>query len=174
MKKHAVVVLLVFALAVLISGCAKRVMQDGKQVAIFVLSDRGIAQNTMSEGERDDRNKVGEFMEEDLLRVLQDEGYLATLIQNQNQFVPGTARYLLVVKIEMVRLVGGTSRFFLGRLGGPTILATRYEMFASINSPPAFVSNDKEATTEKWYYSPQELDQRFVKKLNTYMSGKSK
>jgi hypothetical protein len=173
MKKHTMVVLVVFALAVFISGCAKRVMQDGKQVTIFVLSDRGIVSSNMSGSERDDRNEVGQFMEEDLLKTLQDEGYLATLIQDRNQFVPGTARYLLVVKIETLRLVGGASRFFLGRLGGPTILATRYEVFAS-NNTLAFVANDKEATTEKWYYSPQELNQRLVKKINTYMKEKSK
>lgn len=172
MKKHAVIFSAVFVIAAFIIGCGPKspVMQDGKQVAMFVLSDRGI-NNGLKESERNDHNEVGQFMEEDLLNTLKHEGYNATLIQNRDQYVQGPANYLVIVKIDMLRLVGRSARYWLGYAAGPTILHTHYEVSGAGNKT-TLAYKDEDSTTRDWSSSPREVNERLVKKINDYVVGK--
>jgi hypothetical protein len=174
MKRWFFAVAVVSIIASFIFGCAPKapVMQDGKQVAMFVLSDRGI-KNGMKEDESKDRNEMGQFIEEDLINTLKHEGYNATLIQKQSQNVRGRANYLVTVKIIELRLVGRASRTWLGITTGPTILKNHFEVSGSGNKL-SLSYEDEDSTTGDWTRSPQELNQRLVQKINDKLVGKSK
>ena len=129
MKKRIVEVVLVAMIAAFIAGCAAKapVMQDGKQVGIFILSDRGIKEG-MKEEERKDRDEMGQFMEEDLIDMLKHEGYNAILIKSPDQHIAGSANYLITVRISDLRLVGRAARGWGGFMAGPTVLKNHYEV----------------------------------------------
>jgi hypothetical protein len=174
MKKQFLSVAGVAIIAAFLFGCAAKapVMQDGKQVAIFVLSDRGIKANT-KEDERKDRNEMGQFIEEDIVNTLKHEGYTATLIQNRNQYVKGATNYLVIVRINDLRLVGRAARGFAGFTAGPTILKSHFEV-SGASGKIALSYDDEDTTTQDWTNSPRELNERLVKKINEKLAGKSK
>jgi hypothetical protein len=174
MRKFALAAGAVFVIIFFIAGCASKapVLQEGKQVAIFVLLDRGIKEG-MEDNERNDRNEVGQFMEEDLVKTLKHEGYNATLVRNSNEYVQGPANYFVSVKINMLRLVGSASRFWLGYYPGPTILNAHYEVSGSGNKL-TLAYDDDDSTTRDWTNSPRDLNQRLVQKVNNGLVGKSK
>jgi hypothetical protein len=159
----------------LIFGCGPPkppVIRDSKQVAIFVLSDRGI-KSGMTEDESKDRNEMGQFMEENLVDLLKHEGYNTTLIQNMNQDVQGPENYLIAFRINNLRLVGKGSRFWIGMMGGPTILECHIEVSGS-SGKLSMSYDDEDTTTGDWTNSPRELNERLAKKINDRLVGKSK
>lgn len=157
----------------LIAGCGKSpVMQYGKQVNIFVVADRGI-KSGMTEDERNDRNEVAEFMEKDLAKKLKHEGYLATPIQDRSRYIEGDVNYLVAVRIDMLRLVGGASRYWLGYAPGPTILHIQCEAVGP-NKKQLFNYTDEDSTIRDWQLSPRELNERLVNRINDVIIGKSK
>jgi len=174
MKKQFLSVAAVAMIAAFMFGCAAKapVMQDGKQVAIFVLSNRGIKADT-KEDERKDRNEMGQFIEEDLVNSLKHDGYNTTQIQNQNQYVKGSTNYLATVRINDLRIVGRAARSFAGFTAGPTILKNHYEI-SGASGKIALSYDDEDSTIHDWTNSPRELNQRFMTKINEKLAGKSK
>jgi hypothetical protein len=137
-----------------------------------VVADPGI-KDGMTENERNDRNEVGEFMEKDLVKKLKHEGYNATLIRDRSQYVQADSNYLVNVKISMLRLVGGASRFWLGYATGPTILHTQCEAISPSNKQ-LFDYTDEDSTIRDWQLSPKELNERLVNRINETIIGKSR
>jgi hypothetical protein len=174
MKKQVVLIVVVALMAALFIGCAAKapVMQGGKQVALFVLSDRGIKAG-MKEMEISDRNEMGEFLEEDIISELKHEGYNAVLIKNRSQYVQGPANYLVSVRIIDLRLVGGGARYWAGATVGPTVLKAHYEVSGSSNKV-ALSYDDEDTTFRDWSDAAKELNDRLAKKLNEKFLGKSK
>lgn len=173
MKKQILKVVIVATIAAFIAGCAAKapVMLDGKQVGIFVLSDRGI-KDGMKEEERKDRDEMGQFMEEDLIEALKHEGYNATLIKSHDQYIAGSANYLIIVRIINLRLVGRASRIWVGAMAGPTILENHYEVSGQ-SGKVAMSYDDDDITSYDWKRSPHELNGRLVNKINEKLTGKS-
>ena len=175
MKKWFVAAAVAVMVLALIIGCRPQkppVMQDSKQVAIFVLSDRGI-KSGMKEDEVKDRNEMGQFMEENMIETLKREGYNATLIQNRSQYVSSLSNYLVSMKINDLRLVGRASRGWGGLIAGPTILKSHYEV-AGTSKKLSLSYDDEDTTTGDWTNSPRELNDRLVKKINDRLVGKTK
>lgn len=175
MKNRFFAVALAVTVVALIFGCGgpkPPVMQDGKQTAIFVLSDRGITSG-MKEDESKDRNEMGQFMEENLIKTLKHEGYNATLIQNRNQYVPGSANYLVIVRINDLRLVGGAARYWGGLMAGTTVLKNHYEVSGS-SGKLSLSYDDEDSTTRDWTKSAEELNERLVNKISDKLVGKSR
>jgi len=172
MKQRIMTIIAIAATATFINGCAPKapVIQDGRQVSVFVLSDRGI-KSGMNENERNDHNEMGQFIEEDLIRELTHEGYNATLIKGRNQYVQGPANYLITVKILHLRLVGRASRAWLSYTTGPTVLKNHYEVSGSKLN---LSYDDDDSTTQDWTSSPRELNKRLVQKINDKLVGKPK
>jgi hypothetical protein len=174
MKKSFFTVTAVAVIAAFVLGCAPKapVIKDGKQVAIFVLSDRGI-KSGMKEDERKDRNEMGQFLEENIIDTLKHEGYNATLIKNKGQYVQGSVNYLVAVRINDLRLVGRSARGWGGMIAGPTILKLHYDVTAPGNK--TFASyDDEDTTTGDWTNSPRTLNQRLADKLNDKLAPKTK
>ena len=174
MKKLVLVLAVVVSLTAIMAGCVKKppVLQDGKQVAVFILSDRGITAG-MKEDERNDRNEMGKGMEEDMVRWFSQQGYNATQIQNSNQYVKGPANYLVTVKIKELKLVGRNARAWLGIAAGPTILKNHYEVSGASNKL-ALSYDDEESTMRDWVAAPNEMTIRLWRKFDESLVGKSK
>jgi hypothetical protein len=175
MKKLVLVLAVVVSLTAIMFGCAGKkppVMQDGKQVAIFILSDRGITAG-MKEDERNDRNEMGQGMEEEMVRWLSQQGYNTTLIQNRTQYVQGSSNYLVTVKIKELKLVGRSARAWMGMTAGPTILKNHYEVSGSSNKL-ALSYDDEESTVRDWMAAPQEMTVRLWRKIDEKLIGNSK
>jgi hypothetical protein len=174
MKKRVVLIVVVALMAALFIGCAAKapVMQGGKQVTLFVLSDRGI-KDGMKEMERNDRNEMGEFLEEDLVSTLKHEGYNAVLIKNRSQNVQGSANYLVDVRIIDLRLVGRGARYWAGVTVGTSMLKNHYEVTGSGNKS-ILSYNDDDHTLRDWSDNAKELNGRFADKLNAKFVGKSR
>jgi hypothetical protein len=148
------------------------VITDVKQVAIFVLSDRGI-KSGMTKDESKDRNEMGQFMEENLIDTLKHKDYNAMLIQNINQYVQGPANYLVAFRINNLRLVSEGARFWIGMSGGPSFLECHFEVSGS-SDKLSMSYDDEDATMGSWMNNPQKLNERLVKKINDGLVGKSK
>jgi hypothetical protein len=165
-KQVAVVAVVVFALAFAI-GCAGKkppVMQDGKQVGIFILSDRGITAG-MKEDERNDRNEMGQTMEEDMLNWYNRYGYMTTMIKSPDQFVSSPTNYLVTVKILELRLVGRAARQWTGMAAGPTRLKNHYEVSGPSNKLNMSYE-DEESTFRDFLAAPNEMNIRLWKKID--------
>jgi hypothetical protein len=173
MKKQVVAIAVVVAMIAAVGiGCAGKapVMQDGKQVALFVLSDRGIKAG-MKEEEVKDRNEMGQGMEEDMVRWMKREGYNGTLIQTRNQYVEGPSNYLVMVRINDLRLVGRAARQWTGMVAGPTTLKNHYEVSGTSNKV-TLSYDDEESTFRDWMAAPQEMTIRLVTKINEKLNVK--
>jgi hypothetical protein len=170
MKTRLIAVTAAVTVLALIIGCRSQkppIMLDGKQVAIFVLSDRGI-KSGMKEDEIKDRNEMGQFMEENLIEHLKIEGYNATLIQNRDQYVSGQSNYFVSLKINDLHLV---SSFSFSPV--PTFLWCQFEVSGTSGKLSLSYADD-DSTTRDWTNSPRDLNERLVKKINDALVGKSK
>ncbi len=173
MKKQVLVFAVVALAVAFMFGCAPKppVMQDGKQVGIFVLVDRGTTAGT-KEDERNDRNEMGQHMEDDIVDRLRDDGYNATLIQSQGQYIQGPANYLVAVKMVDLRLVGRAQRQWgAGVFAGPSILKTSYEV-SGTSGRLSLSYRDEESTLRDWTECPEQLNRRLVGKINDRLIGK--
>jgi hypothetical protein len=154
MKTRLIAVTAAVTVLALIIGCRSQkppVMLDSKQVAIFVLSDRGI-KSGMNEDEIKDRNEMGQFMEENLIELLRIEGYRATLIQNRDQFVSGQSNYLVSLQIINLHLVN-TFSFS----PAPTFLWCQFEVSGASDKLSLSYADD-DSTTRNWTHSPRDLN----------------
>jgi hypothetical protein len=175
MKKLVLVLAVVASITVIMFGCAGKkppVMQDGKQVTIFILSDRGITDG-LKEEDRNDRNEMGQGMEEDMVRWLSEHGYNATLIKSRDQFVQAPSNYLVTVKIIELHLVGRTARRWTGMTAGPTTLKNHYEVSGSSNKL-SLSYDDEESTFRDYVAAPNEMTIRLWRKIDEKLNGNSK
>jgi hypothetical protein len=170
MKNVFWIVTIVTMISVVGFGCSGTapVLPDGEKIAIFIISDRGIKEN-MKGDERNDRNEVGEWMEENLIEIFNDAGYKAILIQNRNEYTAGPGKYLLTVSIKDLRLVGSASRFWLGSMTGPTMVENHYDFFGD-GEKPLLSYDDGEGTIRDWTKSPEELNERVLEKVEEKLS----
>ena len=166
MIKRVLTITIVASIIALIFGCAAKspVMQDGKQVGIFLLSDRGTKDGN-KEDDRKDRDEIGQFMEENLINKLKQEGYNTTQLQSQNQYIHSPFDYLLNVTINDFRLVSGAARFWAGAAAGPDMLKCHYEVSGS-DKKMLLSYDDEDFSIRGWRASSMELNDRLVNKIN--------
>jgi hypothetical protein len=175
MKKVVFVLAVAVSITAIMFACAGKkppVMQDGKQVTIFILSDRGITAG-MKDDERNDRNEMGQGMEEDMVRWMSQQGYNATLIKGHDQFVQAPSNYLVTVKIIDLHLVGRTARRWTGMTAGPTTLKNHYEVSGSSNKL-SLAYDDEESTFRDYVAAPNEMTIRLWRKIDEKLNGNSK
>jgi len=165
MKNLFWIVTIVALISVVGFGCSGTapVLPDEEKTAIFIISDRGIKEN-MKEDEHNDRNEVGEWMEENLIEIFNEARYKAILIQNRNEYTAGPKKYLLTVTMKDLRLVGRSSRTWLGSMAGPTWVENHYDFFGD-GEKPLLSYNDGEGTIRDWTKSPEELNERVLEKV---------
>ena len=120
-------------MTVVVLSCAAHVQQapkaaSGKGISIYVLIDRGI-QKSFTDYQIKNREQVGDFMDQDLPRVLNDAGYVAKLIQKRSEYKPAQDAYLLTVKITNYNPGAKAARMFVGYGAGAASMETHYELY---------------------------------------------
>lgn len=98
----------------------------GKNLKISVLMDTG--DDNLAQIKIDQREQLNDFMGKDLVRMLNNVGYEASLIENRSQYKSGT--YLLKVAIVRYNAGSKAARIVVGFGAGAVSLDTRYELFA--------------------------------------------
>ena len=161
------IVALIFVVGFACSGTVP-VLPDGEKTAIFIISDRGIKES-MIEDERNDRNEVGQWMQENLIEIFNEAGYKAILIQNRNEYTAGLGKYLLAVTIKDLRLAGRASRFWLGSMAGPTWVENHYDFFGN-DEKPLLSYDEGKGTVRDWTKSLEELNEIVLKKVKEKLS----
>ncbi len=128
MKKLAMVAGIAVLTLVLFAGS---VLAGGK---LFVVIDRGI-ETSFTDAQVKNRNQCGEWMEQDLIKLLNKAGYDAELIKSKSDYKGGSN--LLVVKITEYNPGSKAARMMVGFGAGATSMKTHYELFGNGSSPIA-------------------------------------
>lgn len=135
-------------------------LAGGGSYSIAVLSDRGITPE-LGPDRSTQYNQVGDWMEQDLLRMLKRAGYTARLVSSRSEFTAGPGDYLL--KVRMVRYNPGSkaARMLVGFGAGATSLDTHYELYGA--SPQPLLAEDHGVGSSiDWYQVVQKLNQQMV------------
>lgn len=162
MRKVGILFIL-FAL-VLLAGCGGKVKAprtaEGGKVAIYLLADRGI-QPDMSNKEIEQLNQVGDFMEKHFLGLSQKSGYASTLIENNEQFIPGPGKYLLSVKVKRYNPGNKAARMIIGFGAGAVSMDTHYQLFAQ-GTEPVLVADDGVGSSRDWIFVVAKLNEKML------------
>ncbi len=104
----------------------RETVSSGKKPKINVLMD--IGSEGLAQTQIDQREQLNDFMGKDLVRMLNNAGYEASLIENRSQYAKGT--YLLKVTIVRYNAGSKAARIVVGFGAGAVSLDTRFELFA--------------------------------------------
>ena len=104
-------------------------LPDGSRIAIMVHSDRNITSD-MAPDRVEQINQLAQWMERDLLQILEDAGY-APLRIDDPATPPGPGRYLLKVKIRNYNAGSKAARILVGFGAGAAVLDTHFELTGS-------------------------------------------
>lgn len=107
---------------------SKVAMQKG--AALYVIIDRGIS-DSMTDYQIRNRNQVGDYMDEDLIRLLKKAGYNARLISKHSERSGG---YLLVVKITNYNPGSAAARYAVGYGAGAASMNIHYDLYGEGSS----------------------------------------
>jgi len=113
------------------AGVALAGAKTGK---LFVVIDRGI-EKSMNEGQVKNRDQVGEWMEMDLVKLLEKAGYDAELINSKADYKPSAGSHLLTVKITDYNPGSKAARMFVGYGAGAISMKTHYDILDSSSKP---------------------------------------
>jgi hypothetical protein len=120
-----------FALSLMAVACGGRggsaaTLPTGAKIAILVYSDRGVSAET-PDANAEQVNQVADWMEGDLIAILQKTGYESSLVANKDE-PTAIGRYLL--RMQVVDYNGGSkaAREFVGWGAGAAHLQTHFEL----------------------------------------------
>lgn len=122
---------LVAVIAVTIVLSASSLFAGGK---MFVAIDRGI-DASLNEGQAKNRNQTGEWMEEDLIRLLKKAGFDAELIKDAAEYKAAEGAHLLKVKIKEYNPGSKAARMLVGYGAGSTSMKTHFDLLGSAAEP---------------------------------------
>ena len=72
---------------------------DGSKISLFIHSDRGI-RDDMTDQEKAELNELGEYMEQEMMRVFSEGGYAVSKIGDFDDFTHGENEYLMTFVID--------------------------------------------------------------------------
>ncbi len=149
-KKWGLVIILL-----LLIGCAKKIktLPDGKNMTVFILSDRGFKESDPVTEEIARRNTVGQYLEENIIKLLRDEGYDVKLIQKKEEYIPASGKFLLKMTITGYNLRLRHNLF------------TRYELYVQAETP-LIRWDDEAGTIKNWRKCVHVLNARALEKIN--------
>ncbi len=167
MKKYFLLIAALSLCLAVIPGCSgtKSVkMADGKNIEIYILSDRGNPDD-MTEKQYLNRVQVGEWMEPDLVRILNRAGYKATLIEKPEEYTPGTGKYLLKVSIVSYNPGSAAARILVGYGAGATSMDNHYELYGE-GKEPLLSYDDGVGSSRGWRQVAQKLNQNALERIS--------
>lgn len=133
------------AVALLALCCGTSVKSAGKagdeKRQIFVLLDRGISEE-MIEGQAKERREVGDLLETDLLRALEEEDLAPSLVKSREEYSPKPETFFLSVVLKNYVPANKTSRLAAGFGEGVVTIEVRYELIRGKSKRAALTSDD--------------------------------
>lgn len=163
MKKVCGILALLTALVAF--GCVRPQVKaptqaGGGNYSIAVLSDRGITPE-LGPDRTNQYNQIGAWMEQDLLRMLQQAGYSARMVGSRSEFSPRPGEYLLSVRIVRYNPGSKAARMLVGFGAGATSLDTHYELYGS--APQPLLADDHGVGSSiEWTKVVQKLNQQMI------------
>jgi len=149
-------------------GCGASIkaptMAGGKKITIQVLSDRGITEG-MPQDMVDQRNQLGQWMENDLIDILKDAGYEAAVIQKREEFKAEAGKYLLAVKIVKYNPGSKAARMVVGFGAGAASLDTHYDLFGDA-ADPILAKDHGVGSGRDWNYCARKLNEDMTKAVS--------
>jgi len=127
---------------------------------MFVVIDRGI-DSSMNAGQVKNRDQVGEWMEMDLIKLLEKAGFDAQLIKDKSEYKAGEGSYLLVVKVTDYNPGSKAARMMVGYGAGAASMKTHYEL--SSGSSPIGSDNLGVGSGRDWRNVIRKIDEQTVK-----------
>jgi hypothetical protein len=122
MKKYVRLVVGVVVLALVL---AAGVAFGGSKISVVI--DRGI-DSSMNAGQVKNRDQVGEWMEMDLIKLLEKAGFDAQLIKDKSKYKAGAGNYLLVVKVTDYNPGSKAARMMVSYGAGAASMKTHYDL----------------------------------------------
>ena len=138
MKKLFFAALLAVVFIIGSSASALAETEAGKTTVVILL-DRGDP-TTMTEKQFEMREKVGEWMENDLANIFKRKKFESVIINKREEFTPGPDKYLISIAIKSYNPGNKAARAFVGYGAGAASLDIRYELFGEGDS--ALLSTD--------------------------------
>jgi len=132
----------------------------GGSYSIVVLSDRGLTPE-LDPDRANQYNQLGEWMEQDLLRMLKKAGYAARQIGSRGEFAANAGEYLLTVRIVRYNPGSKAARILVGFGAGATSLDTHYELHGAA-AQPLLVEDHGVGSSIEWTKVVQKLNQQMV------------
>jgi hypothetical protein len=106
---------------------------DGSRIAILLFTDRGI-QPDMAPDRVQQIDQMAEWMENDLIDILDKTGYAATRVADANTQA-GPGRYVLRVTVKNYSAGSKAARMLVGFGAGAVVLDTHFELFGEAPAP---------------------------------------
>ena len=151
-------------------GKAVKPSEEGR-IKIFVLTDLGNP-NEMSEANYKARIITGEWMQNDLVRTLDEEGYYSIIIDNRDHYRPGPDNYLLEVTILSHHRISSATRFWVGRMAGADTITNHYKL-TDANNKTFIDYKDGIGSTKSANHSARKLNQDIVRKIKELLGTKT-
>ena len=171
-RVRVVAVLMAVVMMVVLSACAKAPKdasdktESGKASSVkgttlFVLIDRGI-EKSFTDMQVQNRDQVGDYMEQDLPAVLKKSGFNARLISKRSEYKPTAGTYLLTVKITNYNPGSKAARMLVGYGAGATSMDTHFELFGS-DSKPLLSDNQSVGSGRDWRNVIRKINEQTTK-----------
>lgn len=156
----------IFAAGVAFSG-PKAPSLGGEKISIFVLLDRGITDGMNARQEKA-QNDIGDWMGNDLVRMLNKAGYEATLIQKRNEYTPEAGKYLLKGTIVKYDPGSTAARVIVGFGAGAASMDMHYELSGKGESLLNY--DDGVGSGRDWRNVARKLNENTLKRVTEKMN----
>jgi hypothetical protein len=164
MTRHVLAVLLsafVFACGGSAGNAPKNA--DGSRIAIMLFTDRGI-QPDMPPDRVAQLDQMSEWMENDLLSLLDKAGYAATRIADSTT-PAGPGRYVLKVTVKNYAAGSKAARMLVGFGAGAVVLDTHFELFGEAPAP-LVVGDPSVGSGRDWTNTARKVNLQTVQAVN--------
>jgi hypothetical protein len=175
-----VVVLMAVVMMVVLSACA-RAPKDAsdkadsgkassvKGTTLYVLIDRGI-EKSFTDMQVKNRDQVGDYMEQDLPKVLKKSGFNPRLINKRSEYQPTAGSYLLTVKITNYNPGSQAARMMVGYGAGAASMDTHYELYGT-DSKPLLSDNQSVGSGRDWRNVIRKINEQTTKAVAKKVSA---
>jgi hypothetical protein len=172
MEKKAVFAIL--AIAVLSCGCGASQTApktaSNKQIAVGVFLDQGAPGTAVLPGEipteatEAERAELAAWMENDLIRILNEQGYAASAVKALDRYRPGPTSCLLKIVLRSYVPANRASRLEAGLGEGSTTVDIHYELFVGQESKERrlFAIDRGSSSARSWEWVAGELNEKIT------------
>jgi hypothetical protein len=163
---------LVVLISALVFACGGRTGSapknpDGSKVAIMLFTDRGI-QPDMPPDRVQQIDQMSDWMENDLLSILDKAGYAPTRVTDPSA-QPGPGRYVLKVTVKNYSAGSKAARMLVGFGAGAVVLDTHFELFGE-GPQPLVIGDPSIGSSRDWTNAARKVNLQTVDAVNARLN----